>query len=161
MLLAHPGISSQLRGKGSRGVGVEAGSGDGQSEEKCCPDSSSTTPPPSGLDMELGRERLFVSWSLRSWGSLHPALFCPEKGRRYSRRCGDVEATSPILVFRHPARPPWRNSRRCRSRRRSRCCQGRHPSWPRLLETLGLPGPNSRPPSIPLIPHLSKSIISF
>lgn len=44
-------------------MGVEGNSRDGHLEEKCCPPSFSTTPPPSGLDMELGQERLSESWS--------------------------------------------------------------------------------------------------
>lgn len=132
---------------------------DGQSEEKWYPESSATSLPFQQPGHGAGGEKgLMCAPSPRALCTLH----CPglREGAR-CMRCAGVEATSPVLVFLHPTRPPWRSCRRCRSQRRSRCCQGRRPRWPRSIETLRLPDPKSRPAGIPLASCLPKSMISF
>lgn len=88
-----------------------------------------------------------------SWGPPHPALSSVERGSRgLGEACG-VEAAAPVSVFPHPARSPWQSCGKCRSRRRSRYCQGRHPRWPRLSETpdsqAGTPDPQAEPSLLP------------
>lgn len=70
-----------------------------------------------------------------SWGPPHPALSSVERGSQGLGEACSVGAASSVSVFPHPARSPWQSCGKCRLRRRSRCCQGRHPRWPRLSET--------------------------